>query len=170
MSNGRSGGVSSNSNSRVPQRTARDGHESKVVVGYTRRSYKLNSLTIPRSRARSSIKSGAKWCKMGSREATTPGRPRMKYKRVSDAFDELCSAGGILLTAAPEEYLNGDFEGDTPLSNGWSDSVDAMMHACIEVEKLLTLLADKAGLRPPDSNHSEPDDQSVASDQNPDGA
>ena len=91
------------------------------------------------------------------------GRPRLKHKRVNDAFDELLSAGGILMTAAPDEYLDGSFEGDTPLSNAWSDSVDAMMHACSEVEKLLALLAEKAGLPPPDSRLSEPDDQPVTS-------
>ena len=98
------------------------------------------------------------------------GRPRMKHKRVSDAFDELCSAGGILMTAAPDEYLNGEFKGDTPLSNAWSDSVDAMMFACSEVEKLLKLLAKKAGLPPPDSILSESDDQSVTSDPEPNTA
>ena len=92
------------------------------------------------------------------------GRPRMKYKRVSDAFDGLRSAGGILLTACPDEYLDDskdDSRADTPLSNAWSDSVDAMFAACSEVEKLLRLLAEKAGLPPPDSNLSEPDDQPV---------
>ena len=98
------------------------------------------------------------------------GRPRMKHRRVSDAFDELRSAGGILLTAAPDEYLNGDFEGETPLSNAWSDSVDAMMFACSEVEKLLTLLAKKAGLPPPESNFSGSDEQPVTSDPNPTAA
>ena len=62
------------------------------------------------------------------------GRPRMKYRRVSDAFDELRSAGGILITAAPDEYISGEFKGDTPLSNAWSNSVDAMMFACSEFE------------------------------------
>ena len=89
------------------------------------------------------------------------GRPRMKHRRVSDAFDELRSAGGILLTAAPDEYISGEFKGDTPLSLAWSDSVDAMMFACSEVEKLLTLLAEKAGLPPPDSNLSRSDDRPV---------
>ncbi len=89
----------------------------------------------------------------------------MKHRRVSDAFDELRSAGGILITAAPDEYISGEFEGDTPLSNAWCDSVDAMMHACSEVEKLLRLLAEKAGLPPPDSRLAEPDDQPVTSEQ-----
>ncbi len=98
------------------------------------------------------------------------GRPRMKHRRVSDAFDELCSAGGILLTCAPDEYISGEFKGDTPLSNAWSDSVDAMMFACSEVEKLLKLLAEKAGLPPPDSCLSKPDEQPVTSDPNPTAA
>ena len=88
----------------------------------------------------------------------------MKHRRVSDAFDELRSAGGILLTAAPDEYISGEFKGDTPLSNAWSNSVDAMMFACSEVEKLLALLAEKAGLPPPDSNFSGSDDKPVTSD------
>lgn len=88
----------------------------------------------------------------------------MKHRRVSDAFDELRSAGGILITAAPDEYLDGSFEGDTPLSNAWSDSVDAMFTACSEVEELLKLLAKKAGLPPPDSNLSESDEQPVTCD------
>ncbi len=98
------------------------------------------------------------------------GRPRMKHRRVSDAFDELRSAGGILITAAPDEYLNGNFEGETPLSNAWSDSVDAMFTVCSEVEKLLKLLAEKAGLPPPDSNLSKSDDQSVTGDPGPTAA
>ena len=97
------------------------------------------------------------------------GRPRMKHRRVSDAFDELRSAGGILLTACPDEYLDGSRE-DTPLSLAWSDSVDAMFTACREVEKLLKLLAKKAGLPPPDSNLSEPEDQSVTRDREPTSA
>ena len=67
-------------------------------------------------------------------------------------------------------YLSGEFEGDTPLSNAWSDSVDAMMHACSEVEKLLKLLAEKAGLPPPDSNLSGSDDQPVTRDSAPNAA
>ncbi len=89
------------------------------------------------------------------------GRPRMKHRRVSDAFDELRSAGGILIPAAPDEYISGEFKGDTPLSNAWSNSVDAMMFACSEVEKLLKLLAKQAGLPPPESHLSESDDQSL---------
>ena len=91
------------------------------------------------------------------------GRPRMKHRRVSDAFDELRSAGGILLTACPDEYLDGSRD-DTPLSLAWSDSVDAMMAACSETEKLLKLLAKKAGLPPPDSNLSDSDEQPVTCD------
>ena len=90
----------------------------------------------------------------------------MKYRRVSDAFDELRSAGGILITAAPDEYLNGDFKGETPLSQAWSDAVDAMMFACSETEKLLKLLPEKAGLPPPESNLSESDEQLVIPESN----
>ncbi len=91
----------------------------------------------------------------------------MKHKRVSDAFDELCSAGGILMTCAPDEYISGEFKGETPLSKAWSDSVDAMMFACSEVEKLLTLLAKKAGLPPPESHFSRSEDQPVTCDPEP---
>lgn len=98
------------------------------------------------------------------------GRPRMKHRRVSDAFHELRSAGGILITAAPDEYLSGDFKGETPLSLAWSDAVDAMMFACREVEKLLTLLAEIAGLPPPESNLSESDEQPVTCDPGPTAA
>ncbi len=53
-----------------------------------------------------------------------------------DWIKQLRSAGGISITAAPEEYLNGDFEGETLWLLAWSNSVDAMMFACSEVEKL----------------------------------
>ncbi len=102
-------------------------------------------------------------CRMAY-DGVMAGRPRMKHRRVSDAFDELRSAGGILLTAAPDEYISGEFKGDTPLSNAWSDSVDAMFTACGEVEELLKLLAEKAGLPPPESHFSGSDDQPVTCD------
>ena len=63
------------------------------------------------------------------------------------------------LSVAPDEYFDGDFKGETPLSLAWSDSVDAMMHACSEVEKLLKLLAEKAGLPPPETNLSDSDER-----------
>lgn len=93
------------------------------------------------------------------------GRPTMD-ETYSDAFDELRSAGGILITAAPDEYLSGDFQGETPLSQAWSDAVDAMMFAYSETEKLLKLLAEKAGLPPPESNLSESDEQLVIPESN----
>ena len=81
-----------------------------------------------------------------------------------DWIKQLRSAGGISIIAAPDEYLNGDFEGETPLSLAWSNSVDAMMFACSEVEKLLTLPAKQASLPPPDSHLSGADEQPVTCD------
>ncbi|MCH8853351.1 MAG: hypothetical protein IID41_11980 [Planctomycetes bacterium] len=76
------------------------------------------------------------------------------YSRTSRSLRYLAS-----LSVAPDEYFNGDFKGETPFSLAWSDAVDAMKHACIEVEKLLKLLAEKAGLPPPETNLSDSDER-----------
>ena len=78
------------------------------------------------------------------------GRPRNMYYKVSNAFDVLRDAGGQLHTAAPDRYLRGAREDVIP--DLWQSSLDAMMAACIETEKLLKMLAQKAGLPEPDSN------------------
>ncbi len=96
------------------------------------------------------------------------GRPRRTYRRVADAFDLLCDAGGRLHTVAPDKYLDGTPEDATP--DLWQNSLDAMMAACIETEKLLKTLAKRAGLREPDSNLAKYDEQLVTSDPEPTAA
>lgn len=51
MSNGRSDEVSSNRNSRDPQRATENGHESKALVGCEGGSYISPALMILRARA-----------------------------------------------------------------------------------------------------------------------
>ena len=77
------------------------------------------------------------------------GRPRRSYRRVSDAFDVLRDAAGQLHTVAPDRYLDG-YEGPAP--DFWRTSLDAIMAACVETEKLLKTLAKKAGHPEPDSH------------------
>lgn len=90
------------------------------------------------------------------------GRPRRTYRRVSDAFDLLRDAGGRLHTIAPEHYLDGTRDDVKP--DLWQTSLDTMMAACIATEKLLKMLAKRAGLPEPDSNLAQFDKRPITSD------
>ena len=76
------------------------------------------------------------------------GRPRQLHKRVSDAHDHIRTAGGILVTVAPETYFDGTFSRESALSKAWTGTVDAILAACDESEALLELLRERAGFPP----------------------